>query len=86
MNFNDKDRLKHAVIETASWLAGIATGTCDGMQLDELVELRDWLAWRIEHGWTESIIPSAIEYEDSVRAMARAALALFDSKCGHWFT
>ena len=86
--FTDADRHTHAVVEVAGLLAGVATGSHGGIQADELRALRDWLAWRVEAGWRPSsgdfYTAQADAYDDAVRAMARAALTLFEHKCGEW--
>jgi len=82
--FTDADRLRHPVIEVATLLAGTATGSHDGVQADELRVLRDWLAWRVEAGWHSPALGYAAAYDDAVRAMARAALALFEAQCVAW--
>lgn len=73
-----RDRLLYPVLQVASVLAGTATGSCSGDQEDELTKMRDWLAWRVEGGWLENSIPMAVDYDRAVRAMARAALAMYD--------
>lgn len=87
MGYTEADRFKHAVIETSRILAGTATGSNDGTQVEELRELRDWLAWRINEGWRPSSCDGAVLvyiYEEAVLDMAQAALLLFNDRCGSW--
>lgn len=82
MRFTEKDRLKFAVIDVATGLAGEATGSCSGSQIDEIREGVAWLEWRISDGWHPSKLDYAAEYDESVRALARKALAIFKDKLG----
>lgn len=84
MTYNSNDRLRFPIIPTAAILAGTATGSCSGDQIETLTEMRDWLAWRVEDGWVERGVPMAARYDLAVRAMARAALAMYDQETkGH---
>ena len=82
--FTDADRLRHPVIGVAELLAGTATGSYQGGQADDVRSMRDWLSWRVEAGWHPSALGYASAYDDAVRALARAALALFEHECGAW--
>jgi hypothetical protein len=42
----EMDRYKYGVLEAAGLLHGHATGTCGGMQREELDEMAEWAFWR----------------------------------------
>ena len=80
--FTAKDRHRHEVLVVAQMLAGTATGAFVGLQYDQLAYRRAWLRWRIDGGWTKSLLPMSVKFDESVRAVAREALALFEAECG----
>lgn len=83
--FDRLDRYRHQVLEVAQRLAAHASGTGAVLQEDEVAYLTAWLTWRVgPEGW----VPTAGSdgtvreyspqnaYDDTVRSLAQAALAL----------
>lgn len=75
----DARRLSYSVIETARILAECSTGSRDGYSDEKLDILASWLAWRTTDGWDASSGHNK-DYEDSVLAMAKAALRMHGEK------
>lgn len=81
MEYEQADRYRYGVIETAEQLAGQATGACSGKQADQLDEMRAWLTWRIADGWEPSrVAGSSLRYDNAVRTLAVSALQLFEDE------
>lgn len=73
----------YSVINVAKDLQEHASGSSECFHTSVLLEMQDWLEWRIsEKGWNPSRVPRREAYEDSVRAMAREALRI--AKTGFW--
>lgn len=57
----------------------MATGSLWREDVDDYKELRGWLAWRVNEGWEPTVVDRWSKYEESVREMAKNALAMFDA-------
>jgi hypothetical protein len=76
--FTDGDRYKYSVLESAQGIAGEVSGSGSAFAYDGR-EFRDrvaWLDWRVNAGWIECRMQRMSEYENAVRAMAKAAVLL----------
>lgn len=78
-------RYRHQVLEVAQRLAAHASGTGATLQADEVAYLIAWLTWRVgPEGWVptagsdETVREYSPQnaYDDTVRSLAQAALAL----------
>lgn len=69
----------HSVVAVALDLAALATGTTGREDVPDYKELRGWLAWRVNEGWEPTVVDRWSKYEESVREMAKNALAMFDA-------
>lgn len=80
MIYNDSDRNAHSVVDVTTTLHGATVGSCDVP--NDIHELRDWLQWRVgDDGWRTSTAeaPEVLQYEATVRELARNALQVFDT-------
>lgn len=71
------DRQKYPLVDTAMLLVGDVTGfgqSC--MTPDEARERIEWLRWRVEEGWVESIVHH--EFDTRVRDLARTVVRMCD--------
>lgn len=74
------ERYEFSVLEVAQDLAGSVTGTFGGRSRDEMDRRAQWLKRRLAE-WTPSI-GVAESFDDAVRNLAKAALALYESEKG----
>lgn len=75
-------RFHGSVVEIASRLAGEAKGSYGGTQIDTLCAEHNWLQWRVDAGWEKTRANASaeeIDYDQSVRSLARHALQLSES-------
>ena len=77
---NAMERYEFSVLEVAQDLAGSVTGTFGGRSRDEMDRRAQWLKCRLAE-WTPSI-GVAESFDDAVRNLAKAALALYESEKG----
>ena len=78
------ERYEHSVLEVSQQLVGFISGTFDGLSQEEMYARAAWLEWRVEE-WEVSRfgLREEHDYQDTVRALARAALRCFRANCGH---
>lgn len=73
------ERHEHAVIDVASHLASVATGSSEG-EMHPSDNGLAWLKWRVEEAWEPTVCARSQDFDALVRAMAREAIRMYEAK------